>query len=70
VGWWVVGAWIGAVVLAAVVLGFCAYEVTWKGKRLTSDLERLEALSEKLAVLQREVEAAQAAGDRLSHLGS
>ena len=39
------GRWIGAVVLAAVVLGFCAYELTWKSKRLTADLERLAGVS-------------------------
>ena len=36
-----VAAWAGAVVLAAVVLGFCAYEITWKAGRLRRDLARL-----------------------------
>jgi hypothetical protein len=55
VGWWVLGGWIGAVVVAAVVLGFCAYELTWKSKRLTADLARLTAVSARLAGLQREL---------------
>jgi hypothetical protein len=66
VGWWVLSAWVGAVAIAAVVLGFCAYEVTWKGRRLTSDLERLSALSGKLAELQGEVQAAQGVQQRLA----
>jgi hypothetical protein len=66
VEWWVLGAWIAAVAIAAVVLGFCAYELIWKGKRLSSDLERLAALSAKLDVVQGEVEAVQAAQQRLA----
>jgi outer membrane murein-binding lipoprotein Lpp len=70
VEWWVLGAWIGAVVLGAVVLGFCAYEVTWKGRRLSTDLERLSAMSQKLADLQDEVAALQAAQQRLTETHS
>jgi hypothetical protein len=66
VNWWVLGAWIGAIVLAAVVLGFCAYELVWKGRRLSTDLERLSALSRQLAVVQGEVEAVQAVQQRLA----
>jgi hypothetical protein len=58
VGWVVGGTWIGAVVVATVVLGFCAYELTWKSKRLTADLERLAGVSARLAGLQRELAAA------------
>jgi hypothetical protein len=68
VEWWVLGAWIGAVAVAAVVLGFCAYEVTWKSRRLTTDLERLTALSQKLTALQHDVEAAQAIQRRVADL--
>lgn len=57
-GWVVGGVWIGAVVVAAVVLGFCAYELVWKSKRLTADLEQLAGVSARLAGLQREVAAA------------
>jgi outer membrane murein-binding lipoprotein Lpp len=52
-------AWIGAVVFAVVILGFCAYELSWKSKRLHSDLSKLAALSNQLTDLQDEVSAAQ-----------
>lgn len=39
--WIPIAAWAGAVLFAAVVLGFCTYEVTWKARRLQFDLERL-----------------------------
>lgn len=51
--------WIGAVVVAAVVLGFCAYELSWKAKRLRTDLGKLAALSADLETLQRDVSATQ-----------
>lgn len=57
-GWVVGGAWIGAVVLAAVILGFCAYEIMWKSQRVQRDLERLNGLNEELAAVQREVQTA------------
>ncbi|HEY2300125.1 MAG TPA: hypothetical protein VGH43_20550 [Jatrophihabitans sp.] len=50
--------WIGAVVFAAVILGFCAYELAWKSKRLQGDLGKLETLSTQLTDLQGEVSAA------------
>ena len=51
--------WIGAVVFAAVILGFCAYELSWKSKRLQGDLGKLSSLSTQLTELQGEVAAAQ-----------
>lgn len=54
-GWVVLGAWLGAIVLAAVVLGFCAYELSWKGSRLTRDLHRLSEQSARLTALQDEL---------------
>lgn len=54
-GWVVVGAWIGAGVLALVILGFCAYEVTWKGKRLAADLQKLNAATAQVAGLQKQL---------------
>lgn len=50
-GWLVAVVWIGAVVVAALVLGFCAYELHWKSRRLRADLSRLTALGEPLAGL-------------------
>jgi hypothetical protein len=57
--WLVGGVWIGVVVLGALVLGFCAYELVWKARRLQTDLERLAALSETVSAMQAEVERAQ-----------
>jgi outer membrane murein-binding lipoprotein Lpp len=51
--------WIGAVVLAGVVVAFCAYELTWKSKRLRADMGKLEQLSGDLTALQNEVAATQ-----------
>lgn len=57
-GWLVLGVWIGAVVLAAVVLAFCLYEVLWKSKRLRTDLEQLNRTAARLAELQQELTVA------------
>jgi hypothetical protein len=59
VGWVVLGVWIGVVVVAALVLASCAYELTWKSRRLRSDLRGLAGLSEMLTALQADVQAAQ-----------
>lgn len=63
-GWWVLGAWLGAFALGAAVLGFCAYELTWKGRRLAGDLAKLAAVSGRLEALQAQVEAVQAGQQR------
>jgi cytochrome c-type biogenesis protein CcmH/NrfG len=55
----VLGAWIGAVVLGAVVLAFCGYELAWKSRRLHTDLEHLAVTRNRLSALQREVAAVQ-----------
>jgi hypothetical protein len=52
-------AWAGVVVLAAVVLGFCAYEVAWKARRLQRDLGALIALGARARELQADVAAVQ-----------
>ncbi|WP_375490165.1 hypothetical protein [uncultured Jatrophihabitans sp.] len=52
-------AWIAAVVVAIVVLGFCAYELMWKTKRLRGDLERLQTLTAELDTVQHTLAAAQ-----------
>lgn len=44
--------WVGAVVLGLVVLGFCAYEIAWKIKRLGRDVDGLQELQTRLATLQ------------------
>jgi hypothetical protein len=53
-------AWIVALVLGAVVLTFCGYEVWWKARRLGRDLERLQALDERVTRLQADAAALQA----------
>ena len=53
------GVWIGVVVLAAVVLGYCAYEVSWKARRLRRDLESLAELGARAQALAVEAEALQ-----------
>lgn len=55
VHWIPLGAWIAAAVIAVVVLGFCAYEIVWKAKRLRSDVGALMALGEQLGELQSSV---------------
>lgn len=59
--------WVGAVVLAAVVLSFCAYELTWKSKRLRSDLGKLQALSQSLSALRDEVAVVQSRAAGVRH---
>ena len=53
--WILLGVWVAAVVIAVIVLGFCAYEIAWKSKRLRSDVGELLALSASLAELQGSV---------------
>jgi chromosome condensin MukBEF ATPase and DNA-binding subunit MukB len=43
VNWVPVAAWGGAAVLAVVVLGWCAYDIAWKARRLQRDLRTLQA---------------------------
>jgi membrane-anchored protein YejM (alkaline phosphatase superfamily) len=66
VGWIALFAWIGVVVFAVIVLGFCAYELVWKSHRLQRDLATLVALGERAQRLQADVTAAQQRLTRLS----
>jgi hypothetical protein len=50
--WVPVGAWCGAALLTAVVLGFCAYEIAWKAGRLRTDLRLLQGRADELAALR------------------
>ncbi|MBN9619791.1 MAG: hypothetical protein J0H43_08675 [Actinobacteria bacterium] len=50
--WVPVAAWGAAVLIAAVVLGFCAYEISWKARRLRSDLQRLQRTADEITRLQ------------------
>lgn len=66
--WIALFAWIGAVVIAAAVLGFCAYEIVWKARRLQGDVRQLQDDGAALAQLQDDLAAAKQrlarAGDR------
>ena len=58
-GWVVGGVWIGAGVLALLVLGFCAYELSWKARRLRREGARMQELGERAQALQGEVASVQ-----------
>jgi hypothetical protein len=57
--WVPIGAWLAAVVVMLVVLGFCAYEIIWKARRLQRDLGTLQALNDQVVELCAQVTAAQ-----------
>lgn len=57
--WLVIGAWIGAAVLAVVVLGYCAYEIVWKARRLQRDVAALQGVAAELAGLQASLASVQ-----------
>lgn len=57
--WVPIAAWGVAAAVALVVLGFCAYEIVWKTKRLRGDLQSLEALADQLADLRGQLGEAQ-----------
>ncbi|MGI8666223.1 MAG: hypothetical protein ACR2N4_09360 [Jatrophihabitans sp.] len=61
-GWLVVGAWVFAVLFAVVLLGFAAYELSWKSRRLLADRARLEQLVGQLGEVAGQL---QAGADRL-----
>lgn len=52
-------AWIAAAVFALAVLGFCAYELTWRARRLRGDMDRLADLAARAAGMRTELADAQ-----------
>jgi len=62
---YVILAWAGAVVVALAILGFCAYELVWKTRRLQSDLSRLQAAVSDLNVVQTRLVEIQRRGEEL-----
>jgi type II secretory pathway component PulM len=56
---YVILAWVGAVVVTLVILGFCAYELSWKLKRLRTDAERLQGTVQELAAMQTQLQRLQ-----------
>lgn len=57
--WIPVAAWAAAAVVALVVLGFCAYELAWKSKRLRGDLRELQELAGRAQLLRSDLAAVQ-----------
>lgn len=47
-GWIAGGAWLFAVLVAVVVLGFTLYELVWKTRRLRTERASLEQLVQEL----------------------
>jgi hypothetical protein len=52
VAWVPISAWLAALAVALVVLGFLGYEILWKTKRLRADLDRLRVVGAQLTALQ------------------
>jgi Tfp pilus assembly protein PilN len=52
-------AWGAALLIAAVVLGSCLYELSWKSARLRKDVALLTESEAELARLQAQIHAAQ-----------
>lgn len=50
-GWIVGGAWLFAVLVAVVVLGFALYELVWKTRRLRTEQASLERLIAELTAV-------------------
>jgi hypothetical protein len=63
-------AFIGVVLVAVVVLGFCGYELRWKVARLRQDLAGLTALSADLAATQVELDVVRTRAQSLTGSGS
>ena len=57
--WLPIAAWCAAAAVTVIVLGFCAYEITWKAKRLRGDVRDLQAVADQLVELRGELVAAQ-----------
>jgi type VI protein secretion system component VasK len=66
VDWTPLIAWLVALAVAVLVLGFCAYEVGWRTRRLRTDLARLQDLGAELAAVATRVAALR---DRVEHVG-
>lgn len=54
-GWIVGGAWLFAVLVAVVVLGFALYELIWKTRRLSTERASLERLVLELTAVSEQL---------------
>lgn len=52
-------AWGAALIVAAVVLGSCLYELSWKSARLRKDVALLTETEAELAALQAQIQGVQ-----------
>jgi hypothetical protein len=59
VSWVPIAAWCFAALVTVVVLGFCAYEILWKTKRLRGDVRQLQAVADQLLELRGDLVRAQ-----------
>lgn len=57
--WVPIAAWGAALLVAVVVLGFCAYELSWKAARLRRDLGVLQGRADELGALRVKLAAVQ-----------
>lgn len=55
--WVVAGAWLFAVLLALVLLGFAGYELAWKARRLATDRAKLDRTVTELTALSSQLQA-------------
>ena len=59
-------AWIAAAVVAVLVLGYCAWDLVGKARRLSRDLGQLESLNDQVADLRTRLAESQ---ERLAATG-
>ena len=59
-------ALLGAVVIAAVVLGYCAYEIAWRTRRLKRDVHQVQELVDGFAQLRSHLAGAHQRLERAS----
>lgn len=52
---YVILAWIGAALLGLVIIGFCAYELNWKLRRLRGETDKLQGTLGDLSTVQHEL---------------
>jgi hypothetical protein len=62
---YVILGWVGAVLVALAILGFCAYELSWKLRRLRVDVTKLQGTVQELTLVQVQLATLQLRGDGL-----
>lgn len=64
--WIPLAAWIAAAVVAVLVLGYCAWDLVGKARRLSRDLGQLQPLNDQVADLRTRLAESQ---ERLAATG-